>query len=238
MVDGQPVSLRFLDQAGLPRDVTLTPRQMEPQPAFTADRSRPGVLVLRVEGFERGLGRWMGAQLADLPAETDVVLDLRANPGGLQMEADAVLSCFLPRDLSWATRTSRTGRATSLKIRPACGDLQAPATNDLAVLVSRTSRSAAELTPAALQEADRAVVVGQRTAGAVLISQDTSLPDGGRLTLSRADFVTAGGVRLEKRGVDPDIAVSDATAPADSSDPALEAALVALRASRDAHKAL
>ena len=238
VVDGQPVSLRFLDQAGLPRDVTLTPRQMEPQPAFTADRSRPGVLVLRVEGFERGLGRWMGAQLADLPAETDVVLDLRANPGGLLMEADAVLSCFLPRDLSWATRTSRTGRATSLKIRPACGDLQAPATNDLAVLVSRTSRSAAELTPAALQEADRAVVVGQRTAGAVLISQDTSLPDGGRLTLSRADFVTAGGVRLEKRGVDPDIAVSDATAPADSSDPALEAALVALRASRDAHKAL
>ena len=157
VVDGQPVSLRFLDQAGLPRDITLTPRQMEPQPAFTADRSRPGVLVLRVEGFEAGLGRWMGAQLADLPAETDVVLDLRANPGGLLMEADAVLSCFLPRDLSWATRTSRTGRATSLKIRPACGDLQAPATNDLAVLVSHTSRSAAELTPAALQEADRAL---------------------------------------------------------------------------------
>ncbi len=239
VVDGQPVSLRLLDKTGLAREVTLIPRQMEPLPAFTADRSRPGVLVLRVEGFERGLGRWMGGQLADLPADTDVVLDLRANPGGLLMEADAVLSCFLPGDLSWATRTARSGRAVALKIRPACGDLAIPATNDLAVLVSRTSRSAAELTPAALQEADRAVVVGQRTAGAVLISQDTALPDGGRLTLSRADFVTAGGVRLEKRGVDPDIVVGDPAERAPAGlDPALEAALVALRASHDAHKAL
>ena len=236
--DGEPVSLRLLDQAGQARDVTLVPRLMDPLPAFTADRSRPGVLVLRVEGFERGLGRWMGSQLADLPADTDVVLDLRANPGGLLMEADAVLSCFLPGDLAWATRTARSGRATPLKIRPACGDLKAPAINDLAVLVSRTSRSAAELTPAALQEADRAVVVGQRTAGAVLISQDTLLPDGGRLTLSRADFVTAGGVRLEKRGVDPDIAISDDPTSAEGADLALEAAIVALRASHDATKAL
>jgi carboxyl-terminal processing protease len=97
------------------------------------------------------------------------------------------------------------------------------------VLVDGNSRSAAELTPAALQEARRAVVVGAPTAGAVLISQETRLPDGGRLSLSRADFVTSGGVRLEKRGVTPDVAAP--VTPEDrlaGRDPGLDAALAAL----------
>ncbi|CAN5322600.1 S41 family peptidase [soil metagenome] len=229
VVDGEPITVHFLDLDARPRDVTLIPREMDPLPAFVADRSRPDVLVLRIDGFEAGLGRWVGAQLADLPMETDVVLDLRANPGGLLREADAVLSCFLPENLAWATRTSRGGRATTLRVQPACGNRATPATNGLAVLVDRTSRSAAELTPAALQEAGRAIVVGEKTAGAVLISQDTRLPDGGRLTLSRSDFVTTGGVRLEKRGVAPDVIVGDTT-PAEDPDEALQAAIAALRA--------
>lgn len=230
VVDGQPVALRFIDPEGQPRDLILIPRDMDPLPAFVADRSRPDVLVLRVEGFEPGLGRWMGEQLQDLPTSTEVVLDLRANPGGLLMEADAVLSCFLPDRTAWATRTSRSGRAATLRVRSACGDLSQPASNPLAVLVDASSRSAAELTPAALQEAGRAIVVGERTAGAVLISMDTPLPDGGRLTLSRADFVTSGGVRLEKRGVEPDVLVADAETSDSVSDPVITSALAALRA--------
>lgn len=110
-----------------------------------------------------------------------------------------------------------------------------PADNPVAILVDAESRSAAELTPAALQEAGRAVVVGEQTAGAVLISQETRLPDGGRLTLSRADFVTSGGVRLEKRGVRPDIlAARSAEDSRAGRDPVLEAALAALRTAHDA----
>jgi len=231
VIDGQAIALRFIDSAGARHDVTVIPREMDALPAFVADRSRPGVLVLRVEGFEPGLGDWMGDQLTDLPADTDVVLDLRANPGGLLMEADAVLSCFLPDRQVWATRTSRSGRAFTLRVQPGCGTLEAPASNALAVLVDRSSRSAAELTPAALQEAGRAVIVGEKTAGAVLISQDSRLPDGGRLTLSRSDFVTRGGIRLEKRGVAPDVAVAEADEPASAAapDPALDAALATLR---------
>ncbi|WP_395649798.1 S41 family peptidase [Brevundimonas sp.] len=229
VVDGRPLTLAFTDTEGVRRDVTLTPREMDPLPAFVADRSRPDVLVLRIEGFEPGLGRWMGAQLADLSPDTAVVLDMRDNPGGLLMEADAVLSCFLPDRMAWATRTNRSGRSATLRVQEACGGRTEPATNALAVLVDGSSRSAAELTPAALQEAGRAIVVGERTAGAVLISQDTPLPDGGRLTLSRADFVTAGGVRLEKRGVDPDLVVADAEGEPGAADEALLAAIAALR---------
>lgn len=229
IAEGQAVTLALVDDEGVPRTLTLTPRMMDPAPAFVADRSRPGVLVLTVDGFEAGLGRWMGEQLAGLAPETDVVIDLRGNPGGRLMEADAVLSCFLPRDRLWAARTGRSGRRVELRTGGGCGDLAGPVGNEVAVLVDANSRSAAELTPAALQEARRAVVVGAPTAGAVLISQETRLPDGGRLSLSRADFVTSGGVRLEKRGVTPDLSapltLEDRRA---GRDPGLEAAVAAL----------
>jgi len=229
VVEGRPVTLSLVDDDGDVRPLTLLPRLMEPRPAFVADRSRPGVLVLTVEGFEAGLGRWMGDQLSDLPAETDVVIDLRGNSGGRLMEADAVLSCFLPPDRAWASRTGRSGRPVLLRTGGGCGDLAGPVDNEVAVLVDANSRSAAELTPAALQEARRAVVVGAPTAGSVLISQESLLPDGGRLTLSRADFVTAGGVRLEKRGVIPDIAAPSSLEDRRTGrDPGMEAALAAL----------
>ncbi len=226
--EGQAVSLAFSDPEGVDRSLTITPRILQPRPPFTADLTRPGVAVLRVDAFDAGLGDWMGRQLAGLSPETDVVLDLRGNPGGRLLEAEAVLSCFLPRDRVWATRTTRSGRTIPLRTAGGCGDLEAPAANDVAVLVDGNSRSAAELTPAALQEAGRAVVVGEPTAGSVLISQDSHLPDGGRLSLSRSDFVTAGGVRLEKRGVTPDLTASALDAGAGEADPVLDLAIAAL----------
>ena len=229
IAEGRSITLSLMDGDGAVRPLTLIPRMMEPAPAFVADRSRPGVLVLTVDGFEAGLGRWMGEQLANLPPETDVVIDLRGNPGGRLMEADAVLSCFLPRDRLWAARTGRSGRRVEMRTAGGCGDLDRPVGNDVAVLVDANSRSAAELTPAALQEAGRAVVVGAPTAGAVLISQETGLPDGGRLSLSRADFVTSGGVRLEKRGVTPDVVASQTMEDRRAGlDPGLDAALAVL----------
>ncbi|WP_396594197.1 S41 family peptidase [Brevundimonas sp. R86498] len=236
--DGQTLRLDLTDSAGMARQVSVTPRVMDPVPAFSADTSRPGVVVLRIEAFERGLGRWLGERLAAIPAGTDVILDLRGNPGGLLLEADAALSCFLPAQQEWATRISRAGRPVALSIMPGCGSLSGPIPNDVALLVDGSSRSAAELTPAALQEAGRALVVGEPTAGSVLISQDSPLPDGGRLTLSRADYVTAGGVRLEKRGVTPDLVV--VRTPEDrrtGRDPALDAAVAALALEPSAQRA-
>jgi len=227
--EGRALQLDLTDEAGALQRISVVPRIMDPIPAFSVDASRPGVVVLRVEGFESGLGRWLGQRLAEISPETDVVIDLRGNPGGLLLEADAALSCFLPERQEWATRISRNGRPVILSIMPGCGNLDRPVTNDVALLVDSSSRSAAELTPAALQESGRALVVGEHTAGAVLISQDSSLPDGGRLTLSRADYITAGGVRLEKRGVEPDIVVVRTIDERRAGlDPALDAAIAVL----------
>lgn len=231
LTEGRAVALEMVDDAGAPRAVSVLPREMDPAPVFSLDASREGVAVIRIENFEAGLGRWMARTLDALSPGTDVILDLRANPGGRLAEADAVLSCFLEPRRPWATRTARSGRRVVMRTSGGCGD-GAPYPVELAVLVDRTSRSAAELTPAALQEARRATVVGQRTAGAVLISQDRDLPDGGRMTVSVADFITQGGVRLEKRGVAPDVEVQPRTLEDRRAgrDPALETAVAMLRA--------
>lgn len=221
VIAGQAVRVDFLDETGVIQARELMPRIMPPLPVFTADRSRPGVLVLSARAFDPGMARWMGAELAGLPEDVDVILDLRANSGGRLYEAEGVLGCFLPRQMPWAWRTGRGGKRQALTTGAPCGELEAPLPNDLAVLVGPGSRSAAELTPAALQESGRALIVGAPTAGAVLISLDTDLPDGGRLTLSRADFVTVSGVRLEKTGVRPDVITP-------TSDEALDAAIAAL----------
>ena len=221
VIEGVRVHVVFADADLTRHAFDLDPRVMPPIPVFTADRSRPGVLVLAARAFEPGMGRWVAEELRDLPPDVDVVLDLRANSGGRLWEAEAVLSCFLPHDVPWAWRTGRGVPRRLMKTTAPCGDLAAPVPNDLAVLVGPGSRSAAELTPAALQESGRALIVGAPTTGAVLISLDSDLPDGGRLTLSRADFVTVSGVRLEKHGVRPDVVTA-------SSDEALDAAVAAL----------
>lgn len=227
--DGRPVELVLADAAGVERRLSVTPRVMAPVPAYRLEWADHDTAVARIAGFEPGLGDWLGATLDALPEGSDLVLDLRGNPGGRLMEAEAVLACFLPRDLNWAVRRGRAGRDETMRIEGGCGDRVEPADIDLAVLVSGESRSAAELTPAALQEAGRAVIVGEQTPGVVLIAQDATLPDGGRLSLSRMDFATIGGVRLEKRGVTPDVmaatTLDDRRA---GRDPGLEAAMAAL----------
>lgn len=79
---------------------------------------------------------------------------------------------------------------------------------------------------AAVQEAGRGAVIGDRTAGALLSSLQHPLPDGGRLTLSEADFVTAMGNRIERYGLQPDVVASvTQTDRRAGRDPGLQAAL-------------
>lgn len=229
--DGVSVAVALRHPDGRTEVRPLTPRMMDPAPPRRAEWARHDVLVLAIESFDEGLGAWVGAMIAGAPDGARLVLDLRGNSGGRLLEAQNVLSCFLPDGLDWAERTNRNGRERTLTISAGCPPLEGPSDIPLVVLVDQYSTSAAELTPAALQEAGRAVVVGETTAGAVLISGDTDLPDGGRLTLSRSNFLTAGGVRLERRGVIPDVAAVTTIAERRAGrDPALDAAIAALDA--------
>ena len=70
--DGRPLRLDLTDEQGVLHSLSVVPREMEPIPAFSLDDSRPGVVVLRAEGFESGMGRWLGEQLSRLSPGTEI----------------------------------------------------------------------------------------------------------------------------------------------------------------------
>jgi sarcosine oxidase subunit alpha len=157
-----------------------------------------------------------------------VVLDLRGNPGGQGAMAIPIAALFVTAPVELGTLKFRDFNQT-LTARPELGST--PFTGPLAILTDEGTASASEMLAAGLQEAKRAVVVGDTTLGAVLPSVVEALPGGAVMQYVVADFKTPKGVLLEGRGVQPDRRVVETRAGlAKGRDPVLDAALVALKA--------
>ena len=103
---------------------------------------------------------------------TSVVLDYRSNGGGLLKEAVEILSFFLPEGSEVVSTRSENEPTESITTKSAPIDETTP----LVVLVDNSSASAAEIVSGALQDYDRAVLVGQRTYGKGLVQ--TTIPMG------------------------------------------------------------
>jgi hypothetical protein len=82
----------------------------------------------------------------------------------------------------------------------------------LYVLINKGTASACEPIVYSLKQRKRAVLVGERTAGAMLNGETFALPEGFKLVLPTATYYTSDGVKLDGRGVDPDKAVPSAEA--------------------------
>jgi carboxyl-terminal processing protease len=156
-----------------------------------------------------------------------IVLDLRANGGGLLEEAVLSASVFLPEDEVVVTTDSRTqGHAV---YRTAGDNLPAV---PMVVLIDRNTASAAEILTAALADQAGAEVVGTRSYGKGVFQQEIGLSNGGALKLTIGEYFTPGGVNLAKsHGIHPDVkARDDLRTP--GRDEALESALGVLASER------
>jgi sarcosine oxidase, subunit alpha len=159
-----------------------------------------------------------------------IVLDLRGNPGGVGAMSIPVASLFVDKPLTLGTLKFRDFGQTFVA-KPEMGET--PFLGPLAILTDEGTASTSEMLTAGLQEGKRAIVVGDATLGAVLPSVVTSLPGGAIIQYVVADFKTPKGTMLEGRGVQPDRRVLETRAGLKSGrDPVLDAALVAVRASR------
>jgi sarcosine oxidase, subunit alpha len=159
-----------------------------------------------------------------------IILDLRGNPGGQGAMAIPVASLFVDRPLTLGTLKFRDFDQTFVA-KPELGET--PFQGPLAILTDEGTASTSEMLTAGLQEAKRAIVVGDTTLGAVLPSLVAALPGGAVIQYVVADFKTPKGVLLEGRGVQPDRRVVETRAGLKSGrDPVLDAALVAVRALR------
>jgi carboxyl-terminal processing protease len=205
--DGSTVSVEVRHDGAL-RTVVLARRQLAAGDVVV-DRLAHSVLLIRVAAFTRGVGREVRDALTSEPADHSggVVLDLRGDPGGLVDEAVEVAGAFL----DGGTVVSYTQRGSGDHVLTAArgGDT----TTALVVLVDGGTASAAEIVAGALQDRDRAVVVGSKTFGKGSVQEPTTLSDGSALELTVGSYATPSGRHIDGVGIDPDVTVDADAAP-------------------------
>ena len=175
------------------------------------------VMIIKVSAFNTGVASKVATFTATARARhlSGIVLDLRGNPGGLLDEGVRTASVFLDGGLV-VTFTKR-GAAPLALTAAAGGDTGTP----LAVLVDGATASAAEVVTGALQDRNRAVVVGSRTFGKGSVQEPTVLSDGSAIEFTVGSYLTPGGRSLDGVGISPDVTVG-----ADATPAAVEAAAV------------
>ena len=137
------------------------------------------------------------------------VIDLRNNPGGLLDQAVSVSDTFLERGEIVSTRTRRLEETQRYNARP--GDQTGG--KPLVVLINDGSASASEIVAGALQDHNRAVVLGTKSFGKG--SVQTIIPLGGQnesaMRLTTARYYTPSGRSIQGTGIEPDIEVKPAS---------------------------
>lgn len=121
---------------------------------------------------------------------TSLVIDLRNNTGGLLDEAVEIANFFLPRGKTIVTTRGRLKQASNVY-----KTLREPldTTIPLVVLVNSSTASASEILAGALQDLDRAVVIGTRTFGKGLVQVPRSLPYGGTMKVTTSKYYIPSG---------------------------------------------
>lgn len=129
-----------------------------------------------------------------------VIIDVRGNPGGILEQSLSVSNLFLRPGLEIASVRSRSGETQSYVAR---GQPALP-TTPLIVLADERAASASEIVAGALQDHDRAVIVGQTTFGKGLVQSVFNLDGGYALKLTTAKWYTPSGrsIQRERKFVD------------------------------------
>jgi carboxyl-terminal processing protease len=182
--------------AGEPISVTVTRGEIQTT-AVDAFWLKPGTAYLSVSTFEaQNVGRDVEALLQKLGEQsvTGMILDLRGNPGGLVSEAVALAGRYL-RD--GQVVVSHRGRADEEKVFRAKAQPSAQH-YPMVVLVDRRSASASEIVSGALQDHDRAWLLGETTFGKGLVQAQFPLSEGAALLLTIAHYYTPSGRLIQR----------------------------------------
>jgi carboxyl-terminal processing protease len=131
-----------------------------------------------------------------------LVLDLRGNPGGFVNEAVGIASQFIRSGDVYVERDA-DGKETRHPVSPDGVALDLP----LVVLVDKGTASSAEILSGALQDADRAEVVGVTTFGTGTVLGEFELSDGSALRIGTVEWLTPKGRRIWHEGIAPDVVV-------------------------------
>jgi len=151
---------------------------------------RDGYILL--SKFTDGVGQGIRDAFGKLKAKgmQRLILDLRGNGGGLMNEAVNVVSLFVPKgSLVVSAKGRAAGSEAEYKTTADPVDLEMP----LVILVDSSSASASEIVSGALQDYDRATIIGTRTYGKGLVQSIRPLPYDGQLKVTTAKYYTPSG---------------------------------------------
>ena len=211
---GTSVTLTVDSGKGAPRDIELKRARVD-VPVVESEMRRTGgmkVAHVRLSSFTSGAHGEVRKAVDDLLAKgaQGVVFDLRDNGGGLLNEAVLISSIFIPD----GTIVSTDGRTRPKRVFEATGDA-IDGKIPVVMLVNGQSASASEIVTGALQDRDRAEVVGTHTFGKGVFQEVRQLSNGGALDITVGEYFTPSGRNLggggvkQGAGIQPDVKAQD-----------------------------
>lgn len=159
-------------------------------PFYSMIDSKTGYIV--IEHFSQKAAQETKSALENLKKQgaTQIVLDLRSNPGGLLNEAIDICNLFVPKGEIIVTTKSKIEKHNSTyKTTNEAVDTQIP----LVIIVNGRSASASEIVSGALQDLDRAVVIGSRSYGKGLVQKQLPLTYDTQLKVTVSKYYTPSG---------------------------------------------
>ena len=179
-------------RSGEETDITVTRERIKIGDIEYAGMLDGHVGYISQTGFSDGVGAEFRQKVTELKKQgmQTLVLDLRGNGGGLMNEAAEIVSVLVPKGSLVVSAQGREPHSSySLRTEKAPVDTRIP----VIVLVDSASASASEIVAGALQDMDRATIMGERTYGKGLVQSIRSLPYGGELKVTTAKYYTPSG---------------------------------------------
>ena len=202
---GTPVTLTVFDAGSVKTfDVTLKRARIELK--NVSWKALPGTdfADLRIAAFSERVTKDLKAALEEIRRGgfRGIVLDLRNDPGGILDEAIGVTSQFLDRG-NVLLEKNAAGLTQPVPVQPGGLAPDVP----MVVLINGGTASAAEIVAGALQDAQRASLVGEKTFGTGTVLGMFPLSDGSQLLLATREWLTPKGREIWHQGISPDIPV-------------------------------
>lgn len=175
--------------------MTLTPELVESPSVDRAITLAPGIGYLRVASFEVATGKLIKDTIEKLGGDklTGLVLDLRGNPGGVVTAAVETASLFLQTDQLVFTIKGRAQKTEEVHTDEKAKPYKFP----LVILIDGKSASASEIVTGALQDHDRATVLGEQSFGKGLVQSVYPLSSGTGVALTVAFYYTPSGRSIQ-----------------------------------------